>query len=85
MSFGYLAHVFPTIVKRFGFFFVVDSLESVDEVLSFYGWPVFLGELMRVWTVDGLGVLAGIDFFLAENLGMGAFMRVVILEGVGDQ
>lgn len=43
-----------------------------------------MGELTRVWTGNGIGVLAGVVFFLAGYLGMGSFMRVVILEGIND-
>lgn len=32
---------------------------------------------------DVVGVLAEVDFFFAEHLGMRAFLNVVILEGVG--
>lgn len=40
------------------------------------------GELMGVMAENGLGALAGVDFLLAEDLRMGTFLRVVILEGV---
>lgn len=35
---------------------------------------------MGVWIGDGLGVWAGVSIFF----GLGAFVKVVILEGVGE-
>lgn len=39
---------------------------------------------MGVWTGDGLGIWVEVGFFLTKDLELGAFMRVVILERVGD-
>lgn len=42
-----------------------------------------LGVLMGVRTWDGLGVFSRGDFFFPGDFGMGAFMKVEILEGLG--
>lgn len=53
--------------------------------MDFFACSDFLDVLMGVWTRDGSEVLAEVDFFLAEDLGMRAFMKVVILGGIGGQ
>lgn len=84
MILAYLAHVLSSIIDRFRYVLVAQSLESVDRFLCFLGCSEFWGVLIGVWTRDVLGVLAGVYFFLAEDLLMGAYMRVDILDGVGS-
>lgn len=79
-------HIPSSVLKIvLGFFlWQIQWNQLIDLLLCLFCWLAFLGELTRVWTGNGIGVLAGVVFFLAGYLEMRSFMRVVILEGIYD-
>lgn len=59
------------------FFFETDSTASMDGVPWHVGFLDLVVVLMGVTVWNGLGVLTGVDFFLVEGLGKGAFFKGV--------
>lgn len=74
----------PILQTGYVFFFDADLAESVDRFCWRFS-DVFWGVLIGVMAGDGLGVLAGVDFFLVQGLGMEIFFKVIIFDRIEDK
>lgn len=73
----------PILQTGYVFFFDANSAECVDRFCWRLGFSDFFWDiLMEVMAGDGLGVLARVDFFLVQGLGMGIFFKVIIFDRI---